>query len=40
VHDGSALLRVQSVEEGVYCEGGHVLRLGGRADKRGGRAER
>ena len=36
VHDGSALLRVESVEEGVYREGGHLNRVGGRADKRGG----
>ena len=34
MHDGSALLRIKSVEEGVYREGGHLNRVGGRADKR------
>jgi hypothetical protein len=38
VHDGSALLRIESVEEGVYREGGHLNRVGGRADKRGAAA--
>ena len=38
VHDGSALLRIESVEEGVYREGGHPHRVGGRADKRGAAA--
>jgi hypothetical protein len=35
VHDRSALLRIESVEESVYREGGHVHRVGGPADKRG-----
>ena len=35
VHHGSALLRIESVEEGVYCEGGHVPRVGGCTDTRG-----
>jgi len=37
VHDGSTLLRIESVEEGIYREGGHVNRVGGRADKSSGR---
>jgi hypothetical protein len=37
VHDGSTLLRIESVEEGIYREGGHVIRVGGRADKSSGR---
>jgi hypothetical protein len=35
VHDGSALLRIESVEEGIYREGSHVLSVGGSADKAG-----
>jgi hypothetical protein len=37
VHDRSTLLRIESVEEGIYREGGHVIRVGGRADKSSGR---
>ena len=40
VHDGSTLLRIESVEEGIYREGGHVIRVGGRADKSSVDAER
>ncbi len=39
VHDGGALLRIESVEEGVYREGGHLHSVGGRTDN-AGRAER
>jgi hypothetical protein len=37
VYHGSTLLRIESVEEGIYREGGHVNRVGGRADKSSGR---
>jgi hypothetical protein len=37
VYHGSTLLRIESVEEGIYREGGHVIRVGGRADKSSGR---
>ena len=33
MHDGSALLGIESVKEGVYCEGGHLHRVGGRTEK-------
>ena len=36
VHDGSALLRIESVEKGIYREGGHLHRVGARTDKAGG----
>jgi hypothetical protein len=36
VYDGSTLFRIESVEEGVYREGGHVHRVGGRTDKSSG----
>jgi hypothetical protein len=35
MHDGSTLLGIQSVEEGVDRESGHLHRVGGRTDKRG-----
>ena len=38
VHHGSALLWIESVKEGVYCEGGHLHRVGGRTDKKAERA--
>jgi hypothetical protein len=33
VHDGSALLRIESVKEGIYREGGHLPSVGGYTDK-------
>src|SRR5262249_26246720 len=33
VHDGSALFRIESVEESIYREGGHLHSVGGRAAK-------
>jgi hypothetical protein len=35
VYHGSALLRIESVEEGIYSEGSHLPRVGGSADKAG-----
>ncbi len=33
MHHGSTLLRIESVKEGIYREGGHLHRVGGGADK-------
>jgi len=37
VHHGSTLLRIESVEKGVYRECGHLHRVGVHADKSSGR---
>jgi hypothetical protein len=37
VHYGSTLLRIESVKESIYREGGHLHSVGGYADKSSGR---